>query len=325
MALLLTADEFDVPGSVRWSHPVDTVPLCYEGLGFPLASAEECRDAEHLRGVLPPLSSGARGLYVLDQDLTRPPGRRPQGLLRYLGNRSVLRGPLGGRRDSRRPVLRQPPPAGTAGALLRPGRELRGTTAAVRRRSTPPDRDWRRPPDCPTPDGTQPGRARAERLLWSVLGGRISYAAHARAFVGRLGYTVPDSHEPIVPDLAALFAAHPRALPSLSSTLAPALRRGRAHAPDGRSHPRPCRRTVRTPAARRVRASTGAPPQHLQGAAHPDTQRRPRGPALGGSACAHHADPAYSSHPTGRSEQTKFVTSGPTVACTSIEAFPGES
>ncbi|MCX4430235.1 hypothetical protein [Streptomyces mirabilis] len=68
-----------------------------------------------------------------------------------------------------------------------------------------------------------PAEQETERLLWSVLGGRITYAAHARALVRRLGYTVPDSHEPTMPDLAALVAAHPRALPSLSSTLAPAL------------------------------------------------------------------------------------------------------
>ncbi|MFG3151502.1 hypothetical protein ACGF7W_05580 [Streptomyces sp. NPDC048219] len=68
-----------------------------------------------------------------------------------------------------------------------------------------------------------PAEQKTERLLWSVLGGWIPYAAHARALTRRLGYSVPDNHEPTLPDLAALVAAHPRALPSLSSTLAPAL------------------------------------------------------------------------------------------------------
>lgn len=224
VALLLTHDEIGVPGSVRWGHPVGTAPLRYEGLGFPLASAEDGRDAEHLRGVLPPLSSGARGLYVLDQEPApdlRGDGRKAWGgasgtavfcedhlvgvVIRddlSYGNRRLRALPAHCfvRDDGFEALLRQyadgPPRLAEIGAALPTARP-----AAER----------------------GPAEQETERLLWSVLGGRITYATHARALARRLGYTVPDGHEPTVPDLAALVAAHPRALPSLSSTLAPAL------------------------------------------------------------------------------------------------------
>ncbi|MEU4173714.1 serine protease [Streptomyces sp. NPDC026589] len=66
VALLCIDQEIDVPGSVRWGQPTGTVPLPYEGLGYPWAAKGETRDPEHLRGELPPLS-GSTGRYVLDQ------------------------------------------------------------------------------------------------------------------------------------------------------------------------------------------------------------------------------------------------------------------
>ncbi|MFF7987928.1 hypothetical protein ACFZDK_54480 [Streptomyces sp. NPDC007901] len=220
VALLLTHDEIDVSGAVCWGRPVGTAPLRYEGLGFPLASVEDGRDAEHLRGFLPPLSSGARGLYVLDQgpapDL-RNDGRKAWGgasgtavfcedhlvgvVIRddqSYGNRRLRAVPAYCfvQDDNFHSLLWQyadrPPHLAEIGAVLPTARP-----AAER----------------------SPAEQETERLLWSVLGGRINYAAHARALAQRLGYTVPDGHEPTMPDLAALVKAHPRALPSLSSTL----------------------------------------------------------------------------------------------------------
>jgi hypothetical protein len=224
VALLLTHDEIDVSGAVRWGRPAGTAPLRYEGLGFPLASADDGRDAEHLRGFLPPLSSGARGLYVLDQEPA--PDLRDDGRKAWAGASGaavfcedhlvgvVIRDDqsYGNRRlravpahrfvqdDNFQSILRQyddsPPRLAEMGAVLPTGRP------ATER---------------------SPAEQETERLLWSVLGGQINYAAHARALARRLGYTVPDSYEPTMPDLAALVAVHPRALPSLSSTLARAL------------------------------------------------------------------------------------------------------
>ncbi|MER6288503.1 hypothetical protein [Streptomyces sviceus] len=224
VALLLTHDEIDVPGSVHWGRPVGTAPLRYEGLGFPLASAEDGRDAEHLRGILPPLSSGARGLYVLDQEPAPSPrddGRKAWGGAsgtavfcedhlvglvtrddQSYGNRRLRAVPAHCfvQDDNFQSLLQQyadgPPRLTEIGAAL--------PTAQPATERSPVEQE-------------------TERLLWSVLGGRITYAAHARALARRLGYTVPDGHEPTMPDLAALVAAHPRALPSLSATVASAL------------------------------------------------------------------------------------------------------
>ncbi|MFF4317067.1 hypothetical protein [Streptomyces sp. NPDC001507] len=224
VALLLTDDEIEVSGSVRWGHPVGAAPLRYEGLGFPLASAEDGRDAEHLRGVLPPLSSGARGLYALDQEPApslRDDGRKAWGGAsgtavfcedhlvgvvirddRSYGNRRLRAVPAycfvqdGDFEALLRQYADGPPHLAEIGAVL--------PTARPSTQRSPAEQE-------------------TERLLWSMLSGRFTYAAHARALARRLGYTVPDGHEPTMPDLAALVAAHPRALPSLSSTLASAL------------------------------------------------------------------------------------------------------
>ncbi|MEW9510933.1 hypothetical protein [Streptomyces bacillaris] len=224
VALLLLHDTVDVPGSVRWGHPVETAPLRYEGLGFPLASAEDSRDAEHLRGVLPPLSSGARGLYVLDQEPApdhRDDGRKAWG--GASGTAVFCENHLVG------VVIRDDRSYGNRRLHALPAHRFiqdDGFEALLRRYDGGPPRLAEIGATLPT---ARPAAERsaaeqeAERILWSLLGGRITYAAHARALVRRLGYTVPDSHEVTVPDLAALVASHPRALPSLSTTLAPAL------------------------------------------------------------------------------------------------------
>ncbi|WP_328786199.1 MULTISPECIES: VMAP-C domain-containing protein [unclassified Streptomyces] len=224
VALLLTDDEIDVPGPVRWGHPVDTAPLRYEGLGFPLASAEGGRDAEHLRGVLPPLSSGARGLYVLDQEPApdlRDDGRKAWG--GASGTAVFCEDHLVG------VVIRDDRSYGNRRLRALPAHRFvqdGGFEALLRQYADGPPRLTEIGAALPTAQPAaerSPAEQETERLLWSLLGGRTAYAAHARALVRRLGYAVPDSHEPTMPDLAALVAAHPRALPSLSNTLAPAL------------------------------------------------------------------------------------------------------
>ncbi|MEU9735943.1 trypsin-like serine protease [Streptomyces sp. NPDC048002] len=224
VALLLTHDEVDVPGSVRWGHPVESAPLRYEGLGFPMASGEDGRDAEHLRGVLPPLSCGVRGLYVLDQE--HSPDRRDDGRKAWAGASGtavfcedhlvgvVIHDDLsyGNRRLRALPAHR----------FVRE----QGFEAILRRYSGGPPHITEMGAVLPTarPEGERSSAEReTERLLWSVLGGRSSYAVHARALVRRLGYDAPNSHEPSMSDFAALVASHPRALPTLSSTLASAL------------------------------------------------------------------------------------------------------
>ncbi len=224
VALLLTHDEIDVPGAVRWGHPTGTAPLSYEGLGFPLASAEHGRDAEHLRGVLPPLSSGGAGLYVLDQELAPDPREddrkawggasgtsvfcegRLVGVVicdeQSYGNRRLRALPAHSfvRDNEFEALLRQygdgPPGLTEIGAAL---------------------------PTARPAEERSPAEQEAERLLWSVLSGRLNFTDHARALARRLGYTTAERYEPTIPDLAALVVAHPRALPSLSSTLASAL------------------------------------------------------------------------------------------------------
>ncbi|MFJ4007389.1 hypothetical protein ACIPWL_28580 [Streptomyces sp. NPDC090023] len=224
VALLLTHDEIHVAGSVRWGYPTDTAPLRYEGLGFPLASAEDGRDAEHLRGVLPPLSSGARGLYMLDQEAApdlRNDGRKAWG--GASGTAVFCDGHLvgmvtrddrsyGNRRLQALPAHRFIQEDGFVELL---GRYADGPPSLTKIGAVLPTAR-------PVAERT-PAEQETERLLWSVLGGRVTYATHARTLVRRLGYVVPDNYEPTMPDLAALVATHPRALPSLSSTLAPAL------------------------------------------------------------------------------------------------------
>ncbi|GGW58301.1 hypothetical protein GCM10010503_39180 [Streptomyces lucensis JCM 4490] len=224
VALLLTHDEIDLPGSVRWGHPVGRAPLRYEGLGFPLASAEDGRDAEHLRGVLPPLSSGARGLYVLDQEPApdlRDDGRRAWG--GASGTAVFCEDYLVGL------VIRDDRSYGNRRLRAIPAHcfvQDDGFQALLQRYADGPPCLTEIGAPLPTAQPAterSPAEQETERLLWSVLGGRTTYTVHVRALARRLGYTVPHSYEPTMADLAALVAANPRALPSLSSTLVLAL------------------------------------------------------------------------------------------------------
>ncbi|MER6425530.1 trypsin-like peptidase domain-containing protein [Streptomyces sp. NPDC001137] len=221
VALLSLRDQVDMPGSVRWGRPVGKTPLRYEGLGFPLANADEGRGVEHLRGELAPLSSDSRGLYVLDQKPAPDPrddGRKPWGGAsgaavfcedyvvgvvvqdcQSYGNRRLLACPAGAfAQDSDFDVL-------------------------LRRYADGPPRlveiDAPLPKAPPAAERTQTEKD-IERSLWPILGAPGACSAHARALADQLGMRVPDDYAPSLPDLVALAAAHPRALASLSGTLA---------------------------------------------------------------------------------------------------------
>ncbi|GAA3868534.1 trypsin-like serine protease [Streptomyces sedi] len=224
VALLRLDDPVEVPGSVRWGHPVGRTPLRYEGLGFPLASSNGRRDAEHLRGDLPPLSSGVRDCHVLDQDPVPEPredGRAAWagvsgaaifcddhlvGVVvenyRSYGTRRLLAcsaKALLGQREFHECLQRyggEPPRLVEVGAPL-PKAPLAGEFARV-------------------------GKM-IEQVLWPMLGGPETCAAHGRALAHQLGARVPAGYAPSLDDLLALIAAHPRALATLSGSLSPVL------------------------------------------------------------------------------------------------------
>lgn len=225
VALLLTDDPVRVPDSpVRWGRPVGKAPLPYEGLGFPLATAEEEREVEHLRGVLPLLSSGSRARYVLDQDPApdhRTDGRKAWGGAsgaavfcddhlvgvviednQSYGNRRLRASPVhtfvhDGEFES---LLRQyadsPPQLVNIGASL---------------------------PKAGPPADRTPAEKALELALWHFLGDPKVCSFHARSLTQELGYQVPADYAPSLSDLMALFARNRRALASLSGTLAPTL------------------------------------------------------------------------------------------------------
>lgn len=223
VALLLTHDAVEVPDSpVRWGRPVGKAPLPYEGLGFPLATAEEEREVEHLRGVLPLLSSGSRARYVLDQEPApehRADGRRAWGGAsgaavfcedhvvgvviednQSYGNRRLRASPAHAFvQDSEfEALLREyadgPPELAEIGASL---------------------------PKARPPADRSPAEQDLELSLWHFLGDPKMCAFHARSLAEELGYRVPADYAPSLADLMALFAGHCRALASLSDTLAP--------------------------------------------------------------------------------------------------------
>ncbi|MFD4698794.1 trypsin-like serine peptidase [Streptomyces niveus] len=193
VALLLTDDPVEVPDSpVRWGRPVGKAPLPYEGLGFPLATSEEEREVEHLRGVLPLLSSGSRARYVLDQDPApdhRTDGRKAWGGAsgaavfcddhlvgvviednQSYGNRRLRASPAHAfvQESEFESLLRQyadgPPQLVNIGASL---------------------------PKARPPADRTPAEQALELALWHFLGDPKVCSVHARSLAGELGYQVP--------------------------------------------------------------------------------------------------------------------------------------
>ncbi|MEV0990615.1 hypothetical protein [Streptomyces sp. NPDC049949] len=222
VALLLTEHAVDVPGTVRWGRPAGTAPLPYEGLGFPLAAAGDARDAEHLRGILPPLS-GSRDLYVLDQDpepASRVDGRKAwggaSGAAVFCNDHLVgvvVRDDqsYGNRRLRALPVRAFFEDSGFVGRFQE---YADGPPGLIEIGATLPK---------PRPAGERtPAEQELAMLLTPLLADPSTRSAHARALVRELGYEVPAAYEPAIPELSALLASHPRALASLSGTLAAA-------------------------------------------------------------------------------------------------------
>ncbi|MFG2172543.1 trypsin-like serine protease [Streptomyces niveus] len=225
VALLLTDDPVQVPdSSVRWGRPVGKAPLRYEGLGFPLATAEEEREVEHLRGVLPLLSSGSRARYVLDQDPApdhRADGRKAWGGASgaavfcddHLVGVVIEDNQSYGNRRLRASPAHAFVQDGEFESLLREyadgPAELVNIGASLPKAGPPADRT--------------PAEKALELALWHFLGDPKVCSFHARSLAQELGYQVPADYAPSLTDLMALFAGNRRALASLSGTLAPTL------------------------------------------------------------------------------------------------------
>lgn len=225
VALLLTDDPVEVPDSpVRWGHPVGKAPLRYEGLGFPLATAEEEREVEHLRGVLPLLSSGSRARYVLDQDPApdhRTDGRKAWGGASgaavfcddHLVGVVIEDNQSYGNRRLRASPAHAFVQEGEFESLLRQyadgPAQLANIGASLPKAGPPADR--------------APAEQALELALWHFLGDPKVCSVHARSLALELGYQVPADYAPSLSDLMALFAGNRRALASLSGTLAPTL------------------------------------------------------------------------------------------------------
>ncbi|MFD3525129.1 hypothetical protein [Streptomyces sp. NPDC058653] len=222
VALLLTDDTVGEPDDpVRWGRPTGRAPLRYDGLGFPLAGAGGEREVEHLRGVLPPLSSGSSGLYVLDQDPA--PDHRADGRKAWAGASGAavfcedrLVGVViqdaqsyGNRRLRALPAHTFIQDADLAPHLGRHGdgpphlADIGGSLPRAR------------------PAGTRtPAEQDIEQSLWYFLGDPGTCSFHGRSLVHELGYQVPADYSPSISDLMALVAGDRRALASLSGTLA---------------------------------------------------------------------------------------------------------
>ncbi|MEV8424806.1 trypsin-like peptidase domain-containing protein [Streptomyces niveus] len=232
VALLLTDDPVEVPDSpVRWGHPAGKAPLRYEGLGFPLATAEEEREVEHLRGALPLLSSGSRARYVLDQDPApdhRTDGRKAWGGASgaavfcddHLVGVVIEDNQSYGNRRLRASPAHAFVQDGEFESLLRQyadgPAQLVDIGASLPKAGPPADRT--------------PAEKALELALWHFLGDPKVCSVHARSLAQELGYQVPADYAPSLSDLMALFAGNRRALASLSGTLAPTLTEDTARA-----------------------------------------------------------------------------------------------
>ncbi|MFI6157898.1 trypsin-like peptidase domain-containing protein [Kitasatospora sp. NPDC051170] len=231
VALLLLDDDVAVPEPVRWGRPTGRGVLQYEALGFPRASVHrEKHEVEHLRGDLPLLSSGTSRHYVLDQRIAPDP--QPDGRKAWAGASGAA-------------VFCESRLVGVVVQYdqAHGNRRLRACPAHDFARNDVFEKVLARYGDG-TPDlgeiraslpGERPPTERSsfdlelEQSLWQWLGSDDRSASHARPLAERLGYSVPTDYKPTTRNLVDLVATDPRALPSLSGTLAGALT-----APDSR-------------------------------------------------------------------------------------------
>jgi hypothetical protein len=223
VALVLLDGEVAVPEPVRWGRPVGRRVLGYEGLGFPRASTQEAREVEHLRGELSPLSSGASGLYVLDQRIA--PDRRPDGRQAWAGASGTAvfcEGRLVG------VVVRDDQAYGNRRLRACPAHAFVGNGVFQEILGEYADGSPELVSIGVALPAARPSTERTsfdmelEGLLLRWLGG-AGCSAHTHALAEQLGYSVPANHSPGIRGLVDLVAADRRALASLSGTLATAL------------------------------------------------------------------------------------------------------
>ncbi|MET9437584.1 trypsin-like peptidase domain-containing protein [Streptomyces sp. NPDC006551] len=238
VALLRLGDPVEVSGTVQWGRPVGSAPLRYEALGYPLATVKEGqRSVEHLRGVLPPLAGGAdaRDLYVLDQDPA--PGKRADGKQAWSGasgSAVFCEGHLVGvvihdddafenRRLHACPVRSFADDPQFVDLLQKYGDcspRLIDISAALSSKLSAHSGEAVLSGRPPAPRTLTQAEEDLLRPLWALLEDPSLCVAHARTLVQRLGLSVPDDYSPSVPELVPLLSEHPRALATLSESLA---------------------------------------------------------------------------------------------------------
>ncbi|MFB7122978.1 trypsin-like peptidase domain-containing protein [Kitasatospora sp. NPDC056273] len=221
VALLLLSSDVVVPGqTVRWGRPVGRAVLGYEGLGFPKASTQEGREVEYLRGELSPLSSGASGLYVLDQQIAPDP--RSDGKKAWSGASGsavfcegrlvgvVIRDDQGyGNRRLRACPAHAFLQNGVFDEVL--GKYADGTPELASIGVSVPAE---RPSTAWTPFDVE-----LKQSLWQLIGGD-DCSEHVRELAEQLDYSVPVGYKSTIRGLVDLVAVDRRALASLSSLLA---------------------------------------------------------------------------------------------------------
>ncbi|MFG2821533.1 hypothetical protein ACGFX4_19140 [Kitasatospora sp. NPDC048365] len=228
MALLLLGADTGIEGPVRWGRPVGRAPLRYEGLGFPLAGVVGEREVEHLRGELPPLSSGSAHRYVLDQDPVpdaRPDGRTPwagaSGAAVFCDDHLVGVVIRAGQGFGPGRLRAAPAHALTADSCFAQVLAEHGAGLPC-----PVDIGAALPAERPASEYSDWERE-IEAALWRWLPAPDALAAQYRSLASTLGYKIPGNAQPSIGHLTAMVAAHPRGLASLSGTLVGAV--GEAH------------------------------------------------------------------------------------------------
>ncbi|MFK0230822.1 trypsin-like peptidase domain-containing protein [Streptomyces sp. NPDC090303] len=227
VALLRVEEAAEVSGSVRWGRPVGGAPLRYEGLGFPRAAAGSTRDPEHLRGVLPPLS-GSGEYYVLDQGPAPAVGADGEKAWGGASGAAVFCDDhlVGVVVHDDRPFANRRLRAVPARAFV----EDSGFSAHLAGHPEGPPRlidIGAAPPKGGPADACPPLERELAALLRPLLADPVTRWAHARELARELGYETA-RYEPTVADLAALVAAHPRALATLCGSVAADDERARA-------------------------------------------------------------------------------------------------
>ncbi|GAQ53099.1 trypsin-like peptidase domain-containing protein [Streptomyces acidiscabies] len=215
IALLQLAEEIDLPDPVRWGRPEGRAPLPYEGLGYPWASKNgQLRAPEHLRGFLPVLSGG-KDRYVLDQ--TPAPAPRvggnawggASGAAIFCGDHLVC------------VVTEEDQAYGARRLIAVPVSSFATDDTFTAHIGARPQLA---PIGAPLPKA-EPGAERTpaerelEKLLRPLFPDAATRTEHGKELAHQLGYDTA-GYAPCAADLVTLALTHPRALATLSETLA---------------------------------------------------------------------------------------------------------